>query len=105
MVPNFCIGRTSRPSLSLAVLACLLAVLACLLAVTSRPSLSPSRPTLSPSRPSLSPSRPSLSPSFRPILSPTLSKPSYLVQATHIYPLSVSCIEFLVQNLLVSTKF
>ena len=33
MVPNFCIGRTSRPSLSLAVLACLLAVLACLLAV------------------------------------------------------------------------
>ncbi|KAB2615229.1 S2-RNase [Pyrus ussuriensis x Pyrus communis] len=84
MVPNFCIGRTSRPSLSLAL-------------VTSRPSLSPSRPSLSPSRPSLSPSRP--------ILSPTLSKPSYLVQATHIYPLSVSCIEFLVQNLLVSTKF
>ncbi|KAB2595545.1 S2-RNase [Pyrus ussuriensis x Pyrus communis] len=84
MVPNFCIGRTSRPSLSLAVLACLLAL------VTSRPSLSPSRPTLSPSRP---------------ILSPTLSKPSYLIQATHIYPLSVSCIEFLVQNLLVSTKF
>ena len=29
MVPNFCIGRTSRPSLSLAVLPCLLAVLAC----------------------------------------------------------------------------
>ncbi|KAB2611207.1 S2-RNase [Pyrus ussuriensis x Pyrus communis] len=91
MVPNFCIGRTSRPSLSLDVLPCLLAVLACLLAlVTSRPTLSPSRPSLSPSRP---------------ILSPTLSKPSYLVQATHIYPLSVSCIEFLVQNLLVSTKF
>ncbi|KAB2623666.1 S2-RNase [Pyrus ussuriensis x Pyrus communis] len=94
MVPNFCIGRTSRPtlspsrpSLSLAVLPCLLAVLAC-----HKP-----RPTLSPSRPSLSPSRP--------ILSPTLSKPSYLVQATHIYPLSVSCIEFLVQNLLFSTKF
>ncbi|KAB2597100.1 S2-RNase [Pyrus ussuriensis x Pyrus communis] len=86
MVPNFCIGRTSRPSLSLAVLPCLLAVLAC-----------PYRPTLSPSRPTLSPSRP--------ILSPTLSKPSYLVQTTHIYPLSVSCIEFLVQNLLVSTKF
>ncbi|KAB2634380.1 S2-RNase [Pyrus ussuriensis x Pyrus communis] len=94
MVPNFCIGRTSRPSLSLAVLACLLAVLACLLAVLA--SILPcllavtSRPTLSPSRP---------------ILSPTLSKPSYLVQATHIYPLSISCIEFLVQNLLVSTKF
>ncbi|KAB2629194.1 S2-RNase [Pyrus ussuriensis x Pyrus communis] len=91
MVPNFCIGRTSRPSLSPSpVLPCLLAVLSCLLLVTSRPTLSPSLPSLSPSRP---------------ILFPTLSKPSYLVHATHIYPLSVSCIEFLVQNLLVSTKF